>query len=177
MLGRDVADELLDEDRLAYARAAEEANLAALGVGGDEVDDLEARLEDLGVRALVLEGGSLAVDGRALRDDGGAAVDGAAREVEHAAEHFLADGHGDGPARAAGGEAAGQAFRGLHGDAAGDAVAHVQDALGEHRAAVLLAYLDRVEYRRQGPALEPEVEDRSRHAYDCSNAFAHRYSP
>ena len=56
VLGGDVADELHDDDRLADAGAAEEADLSALGVGRDEVDDLDARLEDLGARALVLEG-------------------------------------------------------------------------------------------------------------------------
>ena len=68
VLGGDVADELHDDDGLADAGAAEEADLAALGVGRDEVDDLEARLEDLGARVLVLEGGRVAVYGRASRD-------------------------------------------------------------------------------------------------------------
>ena len=52
----DVADELLDDDRLAHAGAAEDADLAALGEGRDQVDDLEAGLEDLGRGRLVLEG-------------------------------------------------------------------------------------------------------------------------
>ena len=52
----DVADELLDDDRLADAGAAEDADLAALREGADEVDDLDAGLEDLGRGRLVLEG-------------------------------------------------------------------------------------------------------------------------
>ena len=56
MLLGDVADELLDDDRLAHAGAAEDADLAALGERADEVDDLEAGLEDLGLGGLVLEG-------------------------------------------------------------------------------------------------------------------------
>ncbi len=51
-----VADELLDDDRLADAGAAEDADLAALGERGDQVDDLHARLEDLGRSRLLLEG-------------------------------------------------------------------------------------------------------------------------
>ncbi len=55
VLGGDVADQLLDEDRLADAGAAEEADLAALGVGREQVHDLDAGLEDLGLGLLVLE--------------------------------------------------------------------------------------------------------------------------
>ena len=51
----DVADELLDDDGLADAGAAEDADLAALREGADEVDDLDAGLEDLGRGRLLLE--------------------------------------------------------------------------------------------------------------------------
>jgi hypothetical protein len=40
----------LDQHGLADARAAEEADLAALGVGRQQVDDLDAGDEDLRVR-------------------------------------------------------------------------------------------------------------------------------
>jgi hypothetical protein len=43
----DVVDEFHDDDGLADARAAERADLAALGEGADQVDDLDAGLEDL----------------------------------------------------------------------------------------------------------------------------------
>ena len=43
VLLRDVVDQLLDQDGLAGAGAAEEADLAALHVRGDQVDDLDAR--------------------------------------------------------------------------------------------------------------------------------------
>ena len=62
----DVADQLLDDDRLAHAGAAEDADLAALGERRDQVDDLEARLEDLGRGGLLLERGRRAVDRVAL---------------------------------------------------------------------------------------------------------------
>ena len=58
----DVADELLDDDRLAHAGAAEDADLAALGKRSDQVDDLEAGLEDLCRSRQLFELGSLAVD-------------------------------------------------------------------------------------------------------------------
>ena len=44
----DVVDQFHDDDRLADARAAERADLAALGERTDEIDDLDAGLEDRG---------------------------------------------------------------------------------------------------------------------------------
>ena len=62
----DVVDELLDEHRLAHAGAAEQADLAALGVGRQQVDDLDAGDEDLRFRRLVDEVGRRRMD-RAAR--------------------------------------------------------------------------------------------------------------
>ena len=62
----DVVDELLDEHRLAHAGAAEEADLAALHVGREEVDDLDAGLEDLLGRVELVERRGVAVDRPAL---------------------------------------------------------------------------------------------------------------
>jgi hypothetical protein len=97
----DVVDQLLDDDGLADAGAAEEADLAALHERGDQVDDLDARLEDLRLGLEVDELGALAVDGPAQRigRDVGAVVDRLAEHVEDAAQRGRADGHGD---RAAG---------------------------------------------------------------------------
>ena len=58
----DAVDHLLDDDGLADAGAAEHADLAALDVGLEQVDDLDAGLEDLGLRLEVLEARRLAVD-------------------------------------------------------------------------------------------------------------------
>ena len=62
----DVVDQLLDEHRLAHAGAAEEADLAALHVRGEEVDDLDAGLEDLLGRVELVERRGVAVDRPAL---------------------------------------------------------------------------------------------------------------
>ena len=48
MLHGDVADQLHQGDGLAHAGAAEQADLAALDDGHDQVDDLDAGLQDLG---------------------------------------------------------------------------------------------------------------------------------
>ena len=47
----EVVDQLLDQHGLAHAGAAEQPDLAALGVGGEQVDDLDAGLEHLGASA------------------------------------------------------------------------------------------------------------------------------
>ena len=62
----DVVDELLDEDGLANSGTAEESDLSATGVGGKEVDDLDAGLEDLGRGRLVDEGRGVGVDRQTL---------------------------------------------------------------------------------------------------------------
>ena len=58
----DVADQLLDDDRLADAGATEDADLAALLERADQVDDLEAGLEHLDLGRLLVERRRLAVD-------------------------------------------------------------------------------------------------------------------
>jgi peptide chain release factor 1 len=50
-------DELLDDDRLAHAGPTEDADLAALLERADQVDDLEAGLEDLDLGRLLVERG------------------------------------------------------------------------------------------------------------------------
>src|SRR5438128_1747332 len=65
---RDAVDHLLDEDGLADAGAAEQADLAALHVRGQQVDDLDAGLEQLRLGLELVERGRLAVDRPALGD-------------------------------------------------------------------------------------------------------------
>ena len=64
VLGRDVVDQLLDDDGLAHARAAEQADLAALQERLDQVDDLDAGLEHLLAGRLLVERRRLAMDRR-----------------------------------------------------------------------------------------------------------------
>ena len=60
----DVVDQLLHGHGLADAGAAEQADLAALGVGAEQVDDLDAGDQDFGRARLLGEGGGFAVDRR-----------------------------------------------------------------------------------------------------------------
>ena len=127
MLGRNVVDELHDQNRLADARAAEEADLSAAGVRCDQVNDLDARLENLRRCLLVVELRRGAVDRPALlvADRGGVVVNRLAEDVEDASEGRLADGNHDRGARIVRLHAAHQTVGGAHGDASRDAVAEM----------------------------------------------------
>src|SRR3954449_13335665 len=126
LLGQ-VVDELLDEHGLADAGAAEQADLAALRVRREQVDDLDAGLEHLRRRRQVLDVRGLAMDRPALDVvlDRVALVDRLAEQVEDAPEGDVADRHGDratrvddlGPAR--------EAVRRIHRDRADAVVAEV----------------------------------------------------
>ena len=59
-------DHLLDDDGLADTRAAEESDLAATDEWAEQVDDLDAGLEYLGLRVEVNVVGRLLVDRRSL---------------------------------------------------------------------------------------------------------------
>ena len=140
MLGGDVVDQLLNEDGLAHAGAAEQADLAALCIRADQVNDLDAGLKDLGAGLLLLIRRRFAVDGPAGVDvlGHGPVVDRVAEEVEDAAEAALADGNGDGLAGVHGLCAALEAVGGAHGDAAHHVVADLLRDLRHELFAVQL---------------------------------------
>src|SRR5215204_2867991 len=96
VLLREVVDQLLDDHRLTDAGAAEQADLSALRVGREQVDDLDAGLEDLARRREVLHARRGPVDRPALVEVHVAdLVDRVAEQVEDAAERAAAHGHGD----------------------------------------------------------------------------------
>ena len=93
-----VVDQLHDHDRLAHAGAAEQADLAALHERRDQVDDLDAGLEDRGLGLEVDElrasrGGSATA--RCSPGIGGAAVHRLAEHVEDPAQRRGPDRHRD----------------------------------------------------------------------------------
>ncbi len=86
VLGGDPVDQLQDEDGLADAGAAEQADLAALHVRGEQVDDLDAGLEHHRLGLEGVEGRRVAVDGPVVVDAvDGVGVEGLADHVEHVA--------------------------------------------------------------------------------------------
>ncbi len=125
---RNSLDHLLDEDGLADARATEEADLSALYVRGEKVDDLDAGLEELRLRLELVELRGLAVDAPPLRDLdllAGLAVQDVAGHVEDLALGHVADGHRDGAACVAHLLAADEAIGRLQRDCTDQVVAEV----------------------------------------------------
>ena len=157
----DVVDQFHDDHGLADAGAAEQADLAALGVGRQQVDDLDAGDQDLRFGRLLDERRRAAMDRQGqLVADRAALVDRLADDVQDAAERLGADRHGD---RAAGVDrllAAHQAVGGVHGDGAHFGFAEMLRHF-EHDQAVVGVHMQRVQDVRQ-IAVEAHVDDRAR---------------
>ncbi len=123
---RDTGDELGENDRLAETGPAEQAGLAAADERREQVDDLDAGFEELGLGREVAERGRLAVDRPVFVGiDRTAAVDRVAGDVEDAAERGFADGHFHGLAGVEAVLAADQAVGAAERDAADAAAAQV----------------------------------------------------
>ncbi len=167
----DVVDELHDENGLADAGAAEQADLAALGVWREQVDDLDARDEDLRFRRLLDVLGSRLVNGTGLDAyDRARLVHGLADHVHDAAESGLADWDGD---RATGvGDllAADQAVGRVHGDGADRVLTQMLGDL-EHEAVAVILRFQRVEDVGQ-LVLELHVDDGAHHLADATHFVA-----
>ncbi len=115
----DVVDQLLNEHRLAHPGAAEQADLAALQVGGQQVHHLDAGDQDFRRGGLVLEARGGAVDRVALGIGHRAAlVDRVADDVDDAPERAGTDRHADRRAGVGDFLAAHQPVGAVHGDGA-----------------------------------------------------------
>ncbi len=155
MLHRDVADQLHHVHGLAHAGAAEQADLAALGERADQVDHLDAGLEQLRARGLVFIGRRRTVDGHALFfSDRALFVDRVAEHVHDAAERLGADRHLNRRAGIGDRQAALDAVGGAHGDAAHHAVTELLLHLERESA----LDLERVIHLRQVLAREFRVD-------------------
>jgi peptide chain release factor 1 len=177
----DALDHLLDQHRLADARTAEQADLAALDVRGEQVDDLDAGLEHLGLRLELVEGRRLAVDRPALGDLQGLAlaeVEHLTGHVEHVALGHVADRHRDRRAGVGDLRATDQAVGGLQGDGAHERVAEVLRDLEGHGEGALALPLarhvdldgERVVDLRDLVRGELDVHDGPDHAGDAAHA-------
>ena len=168
----DVVDQLHDDDGLADAGAAEQPDLAALGVGGEQIHHLDAGLEDLGFCRLVDEGGRLAVDRIGLvGGDRPALVHRIAHDVEDAAERVGSHRHGDRASGILDLLTPDQPVGGVHGDRPDHVLAqmlrHFEDEPGS-----LVVAVERVEDARQR-AVELNVDHGAHHLRDASR-FARR---
>ena len=161
----DPGDHLLDEHGLAHAGAAEQADLAAADVGGQQVEHLDPGLQDLGPRLELVERRRVAVDPPALGDlqRGDVHVQRLAEHVEHVALGDVADRHRDGAAGVRYLGAADQAVGGLHGDRADHVVTDVLGDLEGQGPGLVAAEVDldvqRVVDARDAPGRELDVDD------------------
>ena len=132
VLQGDVVDQLHDDDGLADAGAAEEADLATLQIGLEKVDDLDAGFEHLEIGRLVLEGRRRAVNRPALLRLHRAVgkIHRLAEHVQHPPQRLGADRHGDRLAEVLGAHAALHAVGRLHRDGADPVLAQVLLDLG-----------------------------------------------
>ena len=116
MVLRDVVDELHDDHGLAHPGTPEGAHLTALGKGADQVDDLDAGLEDLGRGRLVDKGRGGSVNRIALLvGHRTKPVHCVARHIEDTTQDPAAHRHGDRLAGVNDRHAALQAIGGCHG--------------------------------------------------------------
>ena len=92
----DVVDEFHDENGLAHSGASEEADLAALDVRLEQVDDLDAGVEHLLGSGQVLELGRLAVNRQFIcAVQRAQAVNALSNDIQQTALDLVAYGHGD----------------------------------------------------------------------------------
>ena len=122
---RNVVNQFHDENGLAYAGAAEQADLAAFGIRSDEVDDLNARFENFRTRRLVFKFRSRPMDRPIIFSFYYFVylVDGLTENVENTSQHALANGNLNGAARIFRSHAAYETICRTHSNAADDVVA------------------------------------------------------
>ncbi len=164
----DVVDQFLNQNGLADTGTTEQADLAALAVGSQQVDHLDAGLEHPGLGLQLGELGSFAVDGGC-----GGGVDGAllvnrlTENVEDAAESGFSDGHGDRGAGVDGFHAAHQTVGAAHGNGADAVIAQQLLNLGGQSdvltGGVLRLDAQSVVDLRQFPGWEFHVQNRANH--------------
>ena len=163
LLGQ-VSDQLLDQHGLSDPGAAEQADLAALGIGGEQVDDLDPGLEDLLRRGQVLDARRRPVDRPAVvRLDLGAVVDRLPEQVEDPAQRGAADRDRDRTAGVDHFVAALQAVGGVHGDRSDSIVAEVLLNLADQIHVRPVALTGDLDLERRVDLGQLLVEDRIDH--------------
>ncbi len=168
----DVVDELLDQHGLADAGAAEQADLAALGIRREQVHHLDAGDENIGLGRLIGEARGRRVDRpRLLVRNRPRFVDRLADHVHDAPERAVADRHRDRYAGVGDLLAAHQAFGDVHGDGAHRRLAEMLGDF-EHQAVAVVVGLQRVQDRRQ-VFVEFDVDHGADDLGDASDCFGH----
>ena len=169
----EVVDELLNQNGLADACAAEQTRLTTADVRLEEVDDLDAGLENLGLGDKFIERRSRTVNRVGLLDVARRlAIDRLADDVPDAAEGLLADRHLDGCTGVNDLGAALQAVRARHSNGtdhvAGEVHLNLEDGRNMTDWSISL-HRQRVVDRRDGISRKLAVHDSTNDANDASN--------
>src|SRR4029077_534451 len=178
MLQSHVVNQFQNQNRFAYASAAEKANLAAFDVGLHQVNDFDTRLEHLESGGLIFKLGSRAMNRIVLvADDRSELVDRLTQNVHDTAEGSAANRHGDPHACVVSLHAAHHAFGGLHGDRADAALAQMLLHFDDHverlgNVVTFAGNADSVKNSREMPALKLNVQHRSDDLYDVSDCYS-----
>jgi hypothetical protein len=168
----DPVDHLLDDDGLADSGTPEHPDLPTLDVGLQEVDDLDARLEHLGLRLELFERGGLAVDGPAFDALGQlGTVYRLTEDVVDVPQRLGADRHGDRGAGVRNDCATHQTVGRLHADGSNGVVSDVGGDLGGDGVGLTLE--GSVDGQREVDLGEPlrwelDVDDRAGDGEDAS---------
>jgi len=155
----DVVDQLGEQNRLADARAAEKPGFSAPLEGGENVEGLDPRLEDLRDGGLLRDRNGFPVDGPHVpRLRSGLIVDHLPEHVEDTAQEAPSDGHPEGLLRVQDGRPAGEPL----GRGQGDAPGHLRVEMGRHfdPDPVVFACPQHVADLRQAVG-KPDVDDAS----------------
>ena len=159
---RDVVHEFHDQNRLAHAGAAEQADLATLRVGAQKVDDLDARDEHFSFRRLINKVRCRRVDrASGLGFHRAPLVDRLTDHVHDAAEGRRANRNHDRLTGVGDRLTADQTFRRVHRDGADGVLAEVLSHF-EHQAVAAIRRFQRVQDGRQF-AVEHDVDNGADH--------------
>ena len=164
----DVVDQFLDDDGLADAGAAEQADFAALGIRCEQVDHLDTGAENFRLGRLFGIGGGVGVDRTAFGVGNVAClVDRIADYVHDAAKRAVANRHRDRDAGIRHLLSADEPFRRVHRDGAHCRLAEM---LGDfqHQTGTLVLGFQRVQDRWQMP-FELHIDDGADDLSDPSN--------
>ena len=176
VLHRDIVNEFHDENGLAHARAAEEANLAALQIGFDQIDHFNSRLEHFERRGLIFQrrGGPMNLIMR-IALNRPKLVHGLAKDVHHAAKRGAANRHGNSRAEVIRLHTSDHSFDGFHSDCADASFAKVLLHFRRHvewlgKVVAFAGNAASVVDRGKMPLLELDVHHRSDDLHHVPNA-------
>ena len=168
MLGRDVSDQLLNQDRLTDTCTTEQTDLTTLCVRCQQIDDLDTGLENLLYRILVLELRRLPVDLPVLlclrcR----LSIDRIAQHIKQSAEGLLTYRNSDSGTCIRDDHVPLESLGCTQHDAAHDALPHLLCHLHDTLSAMIIYLKCSLDLRKRC-GIKRHIDDRSHHLHDFS---------